>query len=93
MDNKNVNNKKDIEEIEKKLPVDEAIAQVSNCTHLNLRKTPDVEGDVTSVLTANAHIIVEREVNDIWTKVNVEDPTGFVMTKSGFVMTKYIEVV
>lgn len=81
-----MDNKKNIEEIQKELPVDKAIAQVINCTHLNLRKTPEVKGDVTSVLTANAHIIVEREVNDIWTKVNVEDTTGFVMTK-------YIEVV
>lgn len=86
MDNKNVNNKKDIEEITQELPVDETIAQVINCTHLNLRKTPDIKGDIMVVLQAHSNVVIEREVNNLWTKVQVDGVTGFVMSK-------YIEVI
>ena len=61
-------------------------AQIINCTHLNLRKVPDTKGDILEVLQTHSHVVIEREVNTIWTKVQVDGTTGFVMSK-------YIEVV
>lgn len=61
-------------------------AQVINCTHLNLRKVPDIKGDIMDVLQAHSNVVIEREVNDLWAKVQVDGVTGFVMSK-------YIEVV
>ena len=61
-------------------------AQVINCTHLNLRKVPDIKGDIMVVLLAHSNVVIEREVNNLWTKVQVDGVTGFVMSK-------YIEVI
>lgn len=61
-------------------------AQVINCTHLNLRKVPDIKGDIMDVLQAHSNVVIDREVNSLWTKVQVDGVTGFVMSK-------YIEVV
>ncbi len=61
-------------------------AQVINCTHLNLRKVPDIKGDIMDVLQAHSNVVIEREVDSLWTKVQVDGVAGFVMSK-------YIEVV
>lgn len=60
---------------------DKEYAEVYNCTHLNLRKTPDAEGDVLLVITKEDKIVIQRVVNDEWTKVTVSGSEGFVMSK------------
>ena len=76
--------KKDETEVTKEVEIKEA--QVINCTHLNLRKVPDIKGDIMVVLQAHSNVVIERDVNNLWTKVQVDGVTGFVMSK-------YIEVI
>ena len=62
-------------------PDNNEYAKVNNCTHLNVRKTPEAEGDVLLVITDQDIVIIQRVVNDKWTKVTVSGSEGFVMSK------------
>ena len=62
-------------------PDNNEYAKVNNCTHLNVRKTPEAEGDVLLVITDQDTVIIQRVVNDEWTKIIVSDVEGFVMSE------------
>ena len=75
--------KKDNEhqEVNTPAPDNNEYAKVNNCTHLNVRKTPEAEGDVLLVITDQDTVIIQRVVNDEWTKIIVSDVEGFVMSE------------
>lgn len=62
-------------------PDNNEYAKVNNCTHLNVRKTPEAEGDVLLVITDQDTVIIQRVVNDEWSKIIVSDVEGFVMSE------------
>ena len=62
-------------------PDNNEYAKVNNCTHLNVRKTPEAKGDVLLVITDQDTVIIQRVVNDEWTKIIVSDVEGFVMSE------------
>lgn len=54
---------------------------VYKCSHLNVRKTPTLKGDVLIVIKEGSEVEVLRELDTPWMKVSIGSLTGFVMTK------------
>lgn len=63
-----------VEEVKKTSPVKAKV----NCYNLNFRKAPD--GDVIDILSEGS-VVTILEDNGEWSKVKVDDRTGYVMTK------------
>ena len=70
----------ELEDIEVKTEAKPVLGRVANCAKVRLRETPEMVDNVIDVLDADAEFEVLDNSNPGWTRVKVQDRTGWIMS-------------